>query len=334
MNHSASPTSEEAAPPDPCVQSRTHLRKPGDLMFAMIERARALGSEPIRCAVVHPVDAAALGGAFLAARAGLIRPILVGPEARIRQAAAEAAVDISEFELIATEHSHAAAEEAVRLAREGRVEALMKGSLHTDELMHAVLDRDIGLRTDRRVSHAFLIDVPTYFKPLILSDAAINVVPDLLAKADIVRNAIGLAHAIGIERPKVAILSAIETVNPELFSTLHAAALCKMADRGQIEGAILDGPLAFDNAISAVSAKAKHIVSPVAGEPDILIVPNLEAGNLMAKQLEYLADAQVAGIVLGARVPIILPSRSDGPAAREASCALAALWLALPKALR
>jgi phosphotransacetylase len=230
---------------------KVYLRKPGDLMFQIVKQARALEREPLRCAVVHPVDDAALGGAFLAARAGLIEPVLVGPEARIRQAAEQAEVDISAFELVATPHSHAAAEAAVALARDGRVESLMKGSLHTDELMRAVVDRTAGLRTDRRMSHVFVIDVPSYHKPLLISDAAINVSPDLEAKADIIRNAIGLAHALGTESPKVALLSAVETVNPDIESTLHAAALCKMAQRGQIVGGILDGPLAFDNAVSA-----------------------------------------------------------------------------------
>jgi len=313
---------------------KVYLRRPGDLMFRIVQQARALGREPIRCAVVHPVDDAALGGAFLAARAGLIQPVLIGPEARIRQVAEQGQIDLSGFELLPTPHSHAAAELAVALAREGSVDALMKGSLHTDELMRAVVDRDAGLRTDRRISHVFVIDVPSYHKPLLISDAAINVAPDLEAKADIVRNAVGLAHALGTALPKVAVLSAVETVNPEIESTLHAAALCKMGQRGQITGAILDGPLAFDNAISAISAKAKHIDSPVAGDPDILIAPNLEAANMLAKQLAYLADAQVAGIVLGTRVPIMLTSRADGPVAREASCALAALWRVLPKEAR
>lgn len=313
---------------------RVYLRKPGDLMFQIVRKARALGRDPVRCAVVHPVDDAAISGTFLAALAGLIEPILVGPAARIREAAEKAEVDISGFELIDTPHSHAAAELAVQLAREGRVASLMKGALHTDELMRAAIDRASGLRTDRRISHVFVIDVPSYHKPLLISDAAINVLPDLEAKADIVRNAIGLAHALGVERPKVAVLSAVETVNPDIESTLHAAALCKMAQRGQISGAILDGPLAFDNAISAVSARTKQIDSPVAGDPDVLIAPNLEAANMLAKQLAYLADAQVAGIVLGTRVPIMLTSRADGPVAREASCALAALWQALPKEQR
>lgn len=313
---------------------RVYLRRPGDLMFEIVRRARSLEHGAMRCAVVHPVDEAALGGAFLAAQARLIEPVLVGPEARIREAARRAEIDLSCFELIATPHSHAAAELAVVLAREGKVEALMKGSLHTDELMHAVVDRSNGLRTDRRMSHVFVVDVPSYHKPLLITDAAINVLPDLEAKADIVRNAIGLARALGVTMPKVAVLSAVETVNPDIESTLHAAALCKMAQRGQISGAVLDGPLAFDNAISAVSARAKQIDSPVAGDPDVLIAPNLEAANMLAKQLAYLADAQVAGIVLGTRVPIMLTSRADGPVAREASCALAALWRVLPKEAR
>ncbi len=311
---------------------KVYLRQPGDLMRDMVERAVGLGRPPLRVAVVHPVDAASLGGAIEAARAGLIEPVLVGPEARIRQAAEAAAIDLAPFRLISTPHSHAAAAAAVGLAREAQVDALMKGSLHTDELLRAVIDRNIGLRTERRLSHVFAVDVPSYPKLLLLTDAAINVMPSLAIKADIVRNAIDLAHAMGLPLPRVAILSAVETIKPELESTIHAAALCKMADRGQIEGAILDGPLAFDNAISAVSAQAKNIRSEVAGQPDILLVPDLEAGNLMAKQLQYLADAQLAGLALGARVPVILTSRADGPAARAASCALAMLWVAAQEA--
>jgi phosphate acetyltransferase/phosphate butyryltransferase len=234
-------------------------------------------------------------------------------------------VDLSPYELIATEHSHAAAEQAVALARAGQVDALMKGSLHTDELMQAVLAPGIGLSTARRMSHVFVIDVPTYPRPLLLTDAAINIYPDLEAKRDIVQNAIDLAHVLGIEIPKVAILSATEAVNPKIHSTLEAAALCKMADRGQITGGLVDGPLAFDNAVSQKAARTKGIVSPIEGQADILVVPDLESGNMLAKQLEYLAEAQSAGIVLGARVPIILTSRADSPLVHKASCALALL---------
>ncbi len=255
----------------------------------------------------------------------MIEPWFVGPEHRIRAAAAEAGLDLAPFRLIATEHSHAAAQQAVALARAGQVQALMKGSLHTDELMRAVVDAQTGLRTARRVSHAFVIDAVGRERLYLLSDAAVNVAPDLEAKVDIVQNAIDLAHALGIAQPRVAILSAVETVNPKIPSTLDAAALCKMADRGQITGALLDGPLGFDNAVSLRAAQAKGIVSAVAGRADILIAPDLEAGNMLAKQLEYLADAQVAGLVLGTRVPVVLTSRADLADARLASCALAVL---------
>lgn len=281
--------------------------------------------EPIRTAVVHPVDTISLLGAVEAARERLIVPVLVGPQARIRAAAAQAQLDLAPYELVATEHSDAAAAQAVAMARAGAVEALMKGALHTDELMRAVVDSEGGLRTGRRISHVFAIDAPAYPRPLFLTDAAINVAPTLDDKRDIVQNAIDLAHALGIAMPKVAILSAIETVSPKLQSTLDAAALCKMAERGQIEGGILDGPLAFDNAVSEEAARTKGILSPVAGRADILVVPDLEAGNMLAKQLEYLGEAEVAGIVLGARVPIILTSRADKTLARLASCAIALL---------
>ena len=280
----------------------------------------------IRTGVVHPVDEAALKGALDAAKAGLITPVLIGPEAKIRAAADAAHLDISGVELIATAHSHAAAEQAVVEVRAGKLHALMKGSLHTDELMHAVVNHTLGLRTGRRMSHVFVLDVPAYPRPLLLSDAAINVTPDLDTKRDIIQNAIDLAHALGISAPRVALLSAVETVNPTIPSTLDAASLCKMAERGQITGGVLDGPLAFDNAVSEEAAKAKHIVSPVAGHADILIVPDLVSGNMLAKQLEYLAQAQVAGVVLGARVPIILTSRADKADARLASTAIAVLY--------
>lgn len=280
---------------------------------------------PLRTAVVHPVDALSLSGAVEAARRGLIEPILIGPVPRIRAAAQAAGLDLAGLELVDVEHSHEAAARACELAAEGRVAAIMKGALHTDELLEAVVARRSGLRTDRRMSHVFVLDVPSYPRPLLVSDAALNVDPDLATKRDIVQNAIDCAHAMDIAEPKVAILSAVETVNPKMVSTLDAAALCKMADRGQIVGGVLDGPLAFDNAISLEAAEAKGIKSAVAGRADILIVPDIEAGNMLAKQLFYLSNAQSAGIVMGARVPIILTSRSDPEASRLASCALAIL---------
>jgi phosphate acetyltransferase/phosphate butyryltransferase len=283
------------------------------------------GLAPIRTAVVHPVDAASLAGAIEAARENLIVPVLVGPAEKIRAAAEQAKLDLSPYEIVPTEHSDAAAVKAVAMARNGEVEALMKGSLHTDELLHAVVDPERGLRTARRISHVFALDVPSYPRPLFITDAAVNIYPTLEDKRDIVQNAIDLAHALGIVTPHVAILSAVETVSPNIKSTLDAAALCKMADRGQITGAVLDGPLAFDNAVSRESAQTKGIISPVAGKADIFVVPDLEAGNMLAKQLEYLADAQIAGIVLGARVPIILTSRADKTLARLGSSAIALL---------
>ena len=289
----------------------------------LIEMTRGL--QPIRTAVVHPVDSASLLGAVEAAREGLIVPVLVGPEAKIRAAAAQAAVDLAGYEIVAVEHSAAAAEAGVAMARAGEVEAVMKGALHTDELMHAVVDRARGLRTARRISHVYAIDAPDYPRALLVTDAAINIYPTLADKRDIIQNAIDLAHALGIAEPRVAILSAVETVTESIRSTLDAAALCKMAERGQIKGGILDGPLAFDNAVSEEAAKTKGIVSPVAGRADIFVVPDLEAGNMLAKQLEYLAHARVAGIVLGARVPIILTSRADKTLARLGSCAIALL---------
>ncbi|MFP4080301.1 MAG: bifunctional enoyl-CoA hydratase/phosphate acetyltransferase [Ectothiorhodospira sp.] len=310
------------------------IRRPRTVMprVRMAERARlhellhaATHPEPVTMAVVHPVDTQAILGAYESARAGLIHPVLIGPEERIRAATDEAEVDISDFELVSVPHSHAAAEEAVSLTRSGRIESIMKGSLHTDELLRAVLARDSGLRTERRVSHIMAFDVPTYPRPLFITDAAINIYPTLADKMDIVQNAIDLAHAVGNENPKVAILSALETVNPKIQSTLEAAALCKMAERGQITGGTLDGPLAFDNAVSEAAAKTKHIVSPVAGKADILVAPDLEAANMLMKQLTYLADATGAGIVLGARVPIVLTSRADDAITRMASCALALL---------
>jgi len=283
------------------------------------------GLEPIRTAVVHPVDRHSLLGAIDAARANLIIPVLVGPEAKIRAVAEAEGVELSPYTLVATRHSHEAAAKAVAMARAGEVEALMKGSLHTDELMHEVVAKETGLTTARRISHIFVMDVPTYPRPLFITDAAINIYPDLDDKRDIVQNAIDLARVLGIENPKVAILSAVETVSAKLRSTIEAAALCKMADRKQITGGVVDGPLAFDNAVSEEAAKIKEIVSPVAGRADILVVPDLESGNMLAKQLEYLAEAQSAGIVLGARVPIALTSRADKPISRMASCAIALL---------
>jgi len=291
----------------------------------LIATARTL--PPPRTAIIHPVDDNALRGAMDAATAGLLVPVLVGPEARIRAVAAAGGIDISRAELVDTPHSHAAASLGVALARAGKVASLMKGSLHTDELMAAVVAKDTGLRTDRRLSHVFVMDVATYPRLLLITDAAINIQPTLEDKRDIVQNAIDLARAIGIARPFVALLSAVETVYPRMPSTLDAAALCKMAERGQIVGGVLDGPLAFDNAISAEAAKAKRIVSEVAGRPDILVVPDIVSGNMLAKQLSYLAEADSAGLVLGAAVPIALTSRADGALARTASAALASLFV-------
>ncbi|WP_421738037.1 bifunctional enoyl-CoA hydratase/phosphate acetyltransferase [Caulobacter sp.] len=287
--------------------------------------ALTTGHQPVPTAIAHPCSAAAITAAVEAAEAGLIAPILVGPEAKIRSAAEAAGKDITAYRIVAAPHSHAAAAQAVALVRSGEAQLLMKGSLHTDELMGAVVPSATGLRTERRISHAYVMDVPGHPTLLIITDAAINIEPTLEDKADIIRNAIDLAHVIGIEQPKVAILSAVETVTPTIRSTLDAAALCKMADRGQITGGLLDGPLAFDNAISEAAAKEKGIVSPVAGRAEILVVPNLEAGNMLAKQLTFLGGADAAGVVLGARVPIILTSRADSLRTRLASCAVAVL---------
>jgi phosphate acetyltransferase/phosphate butyryltransferase len=287
--------------------------------------ARCRGLQPISTAVAHPCEEIALAGALDAADLGLIRPILVGPRVKIVEVAARLQRDLGAIEIVDVPHSHAAAEKAVELVNSGRAELLMKGSLHSDELLAAVVARDRGLRTERRISHVFIMDVPTYHKVLFVTDAAINITPDLDAKADICRNAIDLAIAIGIAQPKVAILAAVETVNPKMIATVDAAALCKMAERGQIRGGLLDGPLAFDNAINREAAAIKGITSAVAGDPDILLVPNLEAGNMLAKQLSFLANADSAGLVLGARVPIILTSRSDNAHSRVASCAVAVL---------
>ncbi len=286
---------------------------------------RCEGLAPVSCAVVHPCDRDSLLGPVEAARRGLIIPVLIGPEAKIRAVADAEQIDLSGYRIVPTEHSHAAAEKAVAMARAGEVESLMKGSLHTDEIMAAVVPSAAGLRTARRISHVFLMDVPAYPRVLLVTDAAINIYPTLDDKVDIVQNAIDLARVLGIAIPKVAILSAVETVNPKIQSTVDAAALCKMADRGQISGGVLDGPLAFDNAVSEEAARTKKIVSPVAGKADILLVPDLEAGNMVAKQLQYLAGADSAGIVLGTRVPIVLTSRADSVRTRLASTAVMAL---------
>jgi phosphate acetyltransferase len=279
----------------------------------------------MKVAVAHPCDDVSVGSAVEAWRLGLIEPILVGPEARIREVAARAGLDISAFEIVPAAHSHESAAKAVELVTAGRVEALMKGSLHTDELMGAVVSRQAGIRTARRISHCFIMDVPRHPDALIITDAAVNIAPTLDDKVDIVQNAIDLAHAMGVAEVRVAILSAMETVNAKVPSTIEAAALCKMADRGQITGAVLDGPLALDNAISVEAAAIKQITSPVAGRANILVVPDLEAGNMLAKSLSFLAHADAAGIVLGARVPIILTSRADSLLTRLASCAVAVM---------
>jgi phosphate acetyltransferase len=287
--------------------------------------SRMEGIPPITMAVVHPCDEHSLRGALSARDRGLIFPTLVGPEDKIRAVAEQNGLNLAGCTLIDVPHSHAAAERAVAMARAGEIEALMKGSLHTDELAAEVVSKEHGLRTNRRISHVFLMDVPTYPRPLLITDAAVNIEPTLEDKVDIVQNAINLAHILGIPEPKVAILAAVETVTPKMRATLDAAALCKMADRGQIAGALLDGPLAFDNAVSIVAARTKGIRSAVAGQADILVVPDIESGNMLAKQLEYLADAISAGIVLGARVPIVLTSRADTAETRAGSCAIAVL---------
>ena len=289
----------------------------------LLARCKNLAAVPT--AVVHPCEQSALAGAVEAARYGLIAPIYVGPADRIAEIAAKGSLDLGSAEIIDAPHSHAAAAKAVGLVREGKAELLMKGSLHTDEILAAVVARESGLRTGRRISHVFIIDVPTYHKVLIVTDAAINIAPSLEDKADICQNAIDLARSLGLARPKVAILAAVETVTSKMPATIDAAALCKMAERGQIRGGILDGPLAFDNAISKEAARKKGIGSEVAGDPDILVAPDLEAGNILAKLLSFLARADIAGLVLGARVPIILTSRADSVRARVASCAVAML---------
>ena len=292
----------------------------GDAFAQLIKGCQ--GCEPVTCAVVHPCDRDSLGGAIEAARRGFIVPVLVGPEDKIRAAAVEAKIDLGPYRIVATEHSHASAAKAVELARAGEVEALMKGSLHTDEIMGAIVPTAAGLRTSRRISHAFVMDVATYPKMFMITDAAVNLFPDVEVKRDIVQNAIDLGHALGIGTPKVGILSAVEMINPKIPSTIDAAALCKMADRGQITGGILDGPLAFDNAISAQAAKIKGITSPVSGDVDILLAPDLEAANMLFKQLTYLAGGEGAGIVLGTKIPVVLTSRADSIRTRLASVAV------------
>ena len=287
--------------------------------------AAARNEATIKVAVAHPCDDVSLRGAVEAMKLGLIEPILVGPIERLRSVAAKSGIDIEAMEIVASQHSHDSATKAVELVVAGRAEALMKGSLHTDELMGAVVSKATGIRTSRRISHCFVMDVPGHPNPLIITDAAVNIAPDLEAKVDIVQNAIDLGHAMGLAEVRVAILSAMETVTAKVPSTIEAAALCKMAERGQITGAILDGPLALDNAISPEAAAIKKIVSPVAGRANVLVVPDLEAGNMLAKSLSFLAQADAAGIVLGARVPIILTSRADSLLSRLASCAVAAM---------
>jgi phosphate acetyltransferase len=296
---------------------------PGSQLQRLLRMAEA--PAPLRTAVAHPVDQLSLASALEAARRRLIEPVLVGPATRIRAAAEAGGLDISGAQLVDVAHSHAAAARACEMAARGEVSAIMKGALHTDELLGAAVSEGAGLRTDRRMSHVFVLDVPAYPRPLLVSDAALNISPDLMTKRDIVQNAIDCARAMDIAEPKVAILAAVETVNPKMISTLDAAALCKMADRGQIVGGVLDGPLAFDNAVSPEAARTKGIVSRVAGQADVLIVPDIESGNILAKQLFYLSNAQSAGVVMGSRVPIILTSRSDPEASRLASCALALL---------
>jgi len=289
----------------------------------LLERCKSMDAVPT--AVAHPCEESALIGAVEAAQAGLISPILVGPAAKIEETAKSAKVELGNLEIVDAAHSLDSAKKAVELVRAGRAEVLMKGSLHSDELLSAIVSRDGGLRTGRRISHAFVMDVPTYHKVLIVTDGAINIAPTLEDKVDIVQNAIDLAISLGLEKPKVAILAAVEVVNSKMPATLDAAALCKMAERGQIKGGILDGPLAFDNAISSQAAQTKGIKSAVAGDPDILLAPDLEAGNILAKQLSFLANADSAGMVLGARVPVILTSRADSVRSRIASCAVAKL---------
>ncbi len=302
-----------------------HLHERGAQWRRLVEAAAGLA--PIRTAVVHPCDALSLTGALAARRAGLIEPVLIGPPAKVEAAAAAAGETLDGIERVAAPHSHAAAEQAVALARAGAVAALMKGALHTDEILEPAVHKETGLRTERRMSHVYALDVPHYPKPLFLTDAAVNIAPTLEQKRDIVRNAIDLCRALRLASPKVAILSAVETVSMRIASTLDAAALCKMAERGQIEGGLVEGPLAFDNAVSREAAAAKGLASPVAGDADVLVAPDLVSGNMLAKQLIHLAGADAAGLILGARVPIVLTSRADRAEARVASCALAQLFV-------
>ncbi|HRQ65083.1 MAG TPA: bifunctional enoyl-CoA hydratase/phosphate acetyltransferase [Xanthomonadaceae bacterium] len=305
------------------------MTEPADDFHKHYDRliAACAGLPPARVAVAHPCEARSLRSVLDAAEAHLIDPVLIGPRRRIEKAAAEIHADLSPYRLEDTEHSHASAERAVALARAGEAEAVMKGSLHTEEILAAVVHRVHGLRTGRRLSHVFAVATRNYPKPLFITDAALNIDPGLAEKADIAQNAIDLCRSLGLRMPRVAILSAVETVNPRIPSTVEAAALCKMADRGQIRGGLLDGPLAFDNAISHEAARIKGIVSEVAGHPDVLLVPDFTSGNILVKQLTFLGGADAAGIVVGARVPVILSSRSDSLRSRLASCALAVLLL-------
>jgi phosphotransacetylase/acyl dehydratase len=315
----------------PKAKMRHHLRAMPKVQLRREDRylqllAMCEGLPALTCAVVHPCSVDALRGATEAAERNLITPILVGPESKIRATAEQGQIDISPYRLVPAEHSHHAAELSVSLVHTGEAQTLMKGSLHTDELLHEVMRKVNGLRTERRLSHCFLIAVPTYERPIIVTDAAINIQPSLIDKKDIVQNAIEVAQALGNARPKVAILSAVETVTPSIPSTIDAAALCKMAERGQIKGGQIDGPLAFDNAIDEEAARTKGIDSPVAGRAEILVVPDLESGNMLAKQLTYMANAEAAGILVGARAPIVLTSRADSARTRLASCAVAVLF--------
>jgi phosphate acetyltransferase len=311
----------------PDAQSSSPRHKKFEQLVASAQR-----HPPLRVAVAHPCNDVALESVAEAVQLKLVAPILVGPRAKIEEAAAAAKIGLDGFELVDAEHSDDSAAKAVALIREARADALMKGSLHTDELMSAVVKRDTGLRTARRISHCFVMDVPGHDTALVITDAAVNIAPDLTTKVDIVQNAIDLVHALGVDEARVAILSAMETINPNVPSTLEAAALCKMADRGQITGGLIDGPLALDNAIDPRAAEIKKIVSPVAGRANVLVAPDLEAGNMLAKSLSFLAGADGAGIVLGARVPIVLTSRADNQIARLASCAVAVLVAAARRA--
>ena len=321
-------TAEVIAPSEKFTGKRSEMPEVRLRRHEKYERliAHCRGLPPATTAIAYPCDDSSLGAALEAARAGIIVPYLVGPAAKIRAVAETLKLDLGGCEIVDAPDSRAAAEKAVELVRLGKAGLLMKGSLHTDELMGAVVRKETGLRTSRRISHCFIMDVATYPKPLVVTDAAINIYPTLEDKVDIAQNAIDLMHSLGIEQPRVAILSAVETINPRIQSTIDAASLCKMADRRQITGGLLDGPLALDNAISKAAARMKGIASPVAGEADILLVPDLEAGNMLAKNLTFLADADAAGLVLGARVPIILTSRADATRTRMASCAVAAIF--------